>query len=143
VGAGRGGFEPGQQAGEGRLGQGQVYGGASAKLAFGHDPARPEDAHLLLGGRAVRHHGQVAAGEGLLGAHREPEDAVPAELVELVGGEAQAPRAARPAQAALDRGAVPLEHEPASRDARGGHHEQDQEGGEEPGRVERQRFGQP
>jgi cob(I)alamin adenosyltransferase len=91
VGAGGRGLQPGQQAGEGRLGQGQVDGTVRAELALGHDAARSENGDLLRGGRPARHHGQVAAGEGLLRTHPEAEDAVPAELVELVGGDAQAP----------------------------------------------------
>jgi cob(I)alamin adenosyltransferase len=89
VGAGGRGFEPDEQAGERRLGQRQIQGAAGAvpaQLALRHDAARAEDGHFFRGGRALRHHGQVAAREGLLGAHRKAEDAVPAELVELVGG---------------------------------------------------------
>jgi hypothetical protein len=149
VGARGRGFEPDEQAGERRLGQGQIHAtagavaGAAAELALRHDAARAEDGHFFRGGRPARHHGQVAAREGLLGAHREAEDAIPVELVELVGGQAQAPRPARPAQAALDPGAAALEQEPPHGDAGGGQDEQDQEGGEEPGRIERQRFAQP
>jgi hypothetical protein len=144
--AGGRGFEPDEQAGERRLCQGQIHaaaGVAPAELALRHDAARAEDGHLFRGGRPLRHHGQVAAREGLLGAHREAEDAIPVELIELVGGQAQAPRRARPAQAALDPGTGALEQEPPHGDAAGDQQEQDQEGGEEPGRIERQRFAQP
>jgi Predicted Zn-dependent protease (DUF2268) len=101
VGARRCGFEPDEQAGEGRLGHGQVHGAgaaaraaraaARAQLALRHDAVRAEDGHLFRSGRPACHHGQVAAREGLLGAHREAEDAIPVELIELVGGQAQAP----------------------------------------------------
>jgi hypothetical protein len=152
VGARGGGFEPDEQAGEGRLGHGQVHRAdhvhpaaraARAELALRHDAARAEDGHFLLGGRPARHHGQVTTREGLLGAHREAEDAIPVELIELVGGQAQAPRPAGPAQAALDPGAAAFEQEPPHGDAGGGQDKQDQEGGEEPGRIERQRLPQP
>ena len=111
-----------------------------AEPAFHHDAARPQDGHLGFCGRTARHHGQVTPGEGLVGAHRDPEHAKPAELVQLVGGDAQAPGSLAFAQAALDGGPGALEQEPPGGDDRGGYDQQDQEGGEEPGRIQRQAF---
>ena len=90
-------------------------------------------------GLAARGYLEGAPPEDVLGAQGHAERAVPEQLIALVGGDAEAPRAAarRVAQAALDGAAAALQPVPAGSQDGGDGHEEDKEAGEEPRCVER------
>jgi hypothetical protein len=135
-----GGFQPGKQAGEGGLGQGQFDRLGSGYRALDHHLTRSQGGRLGGVGRAPGNHSQVAAAEDLLWARRDAEYREPAQLLQLVGSHAKPPRTAPGglAQAALDRAAAALEQVPADRDGGRRQHTGRQEDREDPDRIERQ-----
>jgi hypothetical protein len=87
--------------------------------------------------RAARQHRERTAVKNVLGAEPHAERLVPAQLISLVRGDTQAPRAARrgAAQAALDGPAAPFQQIAADRQHDGGENDEQEEGGEEPNGV--------
>jgi len=134
--AGGRGLEPGEQAGERFVQQGQLDR-AFAHPALGHDHAVAEAGRLGRGGQAAGQHGQVPPGKDLR-SHGQPEDGEPPQLFPPVGRHAEAPAPARLAQAALHRAAAALEQEPARGDRGGGQDRRDEQDSEEPGGIKRQ-----
>jgi len=157
-------LQPGQEAGEGRIGHGELPAAAVRRAGragrvgrplggdLHHDPIRAERRDLGLVGRATGDHGQRPALEDLLRAEQHAKRAVPEQLVTLIGEHAEAPAAVpeavpgqpdvvglaghvQPPQGALDGPAAPLEQEAAGGEQDGGGHQKHQERGEEPHRV--------
>jgi hypothetical protein len=105
-------LQPGQEAGERRLAHGQFHRlGLLAGPALHHDQPGAQAGRLGGLGFAPGGDRQHVAGEDLVGAQQQPEDLMPAQLVRLVGSDAQPPGAvpARPPQAAFDGAAAALD----------------------------------
>jgi hypothetical protein len=161
MGARRRGLQPGQEAGQGRVGHGELPAAAVGRAGrvgrrlgghLHHDPAGAERRDLGLVGRAAGDHGQRPPLEDLLRAEQHAEGAVPVQLVTLIGEHAEPPAAVteavpgqadviglaggvKAAQRALDRPAAALEQEAAGGEDDGGDHEEHQERGKQPHRV--------
>jgi hypothetical protein len=134
--AGRGCLEPGEEAGEGLLGHREFDVGVVAGAYLDDDAVRAKRRGLGQVGRTASDHRQRPAVEDLIRAEQHAQGAVPAELVALVGQDAETPVGARgQAQAALDGAAAPLKQVAAGCQGGRGEHDERQDDGEDPHRV--------
>jgi len=111
VGARRGGFQPGKEAGERLLGHRQLHLVLrGTRLGLDDDPVGRQHRALRRLGRATRGDLKRAPPEHVLGAQGHAERAVPEQLIALVRGDAEPPgtAAGRAAQAALNGAAAAL-----------------------------------